>query len=381
MAVTIERIERESGPTDYTDFYRTGPGTVAGRWLRTFWHPVYIGADLPIAYPKPLKIMDEQLTLYRGESGAAHAVGFRCGHRRTQLSNGWIEGENIRCFFHGWMYDPSGQCIDQPAEPEPFCAEINVGSYPVEEYLGLIWVYLGGGAPAPLPRYPDYDKVDTVLETKLRAGNWYNHLGFDTAHSAFVHARGRDASQRGRIHLPRVEETEWGLSPVVEPGERTRHVGHHGIPNISQHIRFEENGQPDVLRWVVPVDDEHNRDFSVFRIGDEANRRHQEARASSYTETSDRAAELTQRILVGELRIEDVERAEQQATITNVQDSIAQVGMGPISERQYDRLGAADAGLTLRKQIFERELRALAEGRPLKQWARSERFYRENPPH
>src|SRR4051812_43770321 len=106
---------------EWMDFAHTGPGTLAGRFMRKFWHPVYRAQDLPAGRAKPVKIMNEEFTLYRGESGKIHAVAFRCAHRGTQLSTGWVEGDTIRCFYHGWAYDGNGQCVEQPAEPEPFC--------------------------------------------------------------------------------------------------------------------------------------------------------------------------------------------------------------------------------------------------------------------
>ncbi|MBM2813209.1 MAG: hypothetical protein HW416_3968 [Chloroflexi bacterium] len=98
----------------------------------------------------PIRVMNEDFTLYRGESGAPKVLAFRCAHRGTQLSTGWVEGEDLRCFYHGWKYDASGQCIEQPAEPEPFCQKIRIRSYPTEEYLGLIFAYFGEGDPPPM---------------------------------------------------------------------------------------------------------------------------------------------------------------------------------------------------------------------------------------
>jgi len=121
------------------DVARTGPGTLAGRYMRQFWQPVYTSADLPPKRAKPIRIMSEDFTLYRGESGAAYVVGFRCAHRGTQLSTGWVRGENIRCLYHGWTYDGAGQCVEQPAEPEPFCAKVRIRGYPTQEYLGLVF--------------------------------------------------------------------------------------------------------------------------------------------------------------------------------------------------------------------------------------------------
>src|SRR5581483_12133900 len=140
----------------WQDYAHIGQGTLAGRYLRSFWQPVYLSKELPAGRAKPVRILDTDLTLYRGEGGAVHAVAFRCAHRGTQLSTGWVEGDEIRCFYHGWKYDAMGQCTEQPAEPEPFCNRIRIRSYPVQEYLGLVFVYLGEGEPPELPRYPTF---------------------------------------------------------------------------------------------------------------------------------------------------------------------------------------------------------------------------------
>ena len=94
------------------DLYRTEPGSLTGRYLRSFWQPVYRAKDLPAGEAVPLRILSEDFTVYRGESGKAHVVAFRCAHRGTQLSAGWVEDDCIRCFYHGWKYDPSGQCVE-----------------------------------------------------------------------------------------------------------------------------------------------------------------------------------------------------------------------------------------------------------------------------
>ena len=92
----------------YMEQYRTGPDTVGGRYMRRFWHPVYRSEDLMPGWAKPIKIMSDNFTLYRGESGTPHVVTFRCAHRGLQLSVGWVEGDCIRCRYHGWKYDSTG---------------------------------------------------------------------------------------------------------------------------------------------------------------------------------------------------------------------------------------------------------------------------------
>ena len=137
----------------YTDFAHTGPDTLAGKYLRLFWQPVQLARDLPSGRAKPIRIMSQDFTLYRGQSGQAHLVDARCPHRGTQLSAGWIEGDALRCYYHGWVYAPDGQCVEQPAEPEPFCNRIKIRSFPTYAYLGLIFAYLGEGDPPPVPRF------------------------------------------------------------------------------------------------------------------------------------------------------------------------------------------------------------------------------------
>src|SRR5687767_7172929 len=134
---------------DYTDFVHTGPGTLAGRYMRRFWQPVHVAEKLPPGRAVPVRIMSEDFTLYRGEGGIPHLTAFRCAHRGTQLSTGWVEGDSIRCRYHGWRYDGSGQCVEQPGEEEGFASKVRIRSYPVKEYLGLIFAYLGEGEPPP----------------------------------------------------------------------------------------------------------------------------------------------------------------------------------------------------------------------------------------
>ena len=91
----------------------TGPGTPAGRYLRRFWQPVYHGVDLKPGRPVNLRIMSEDYTLYRADDGVPHLTEARCPHRGTVLTSAWIEGDALRCFYHGWKFGPDGQCIEQ----------------------------------------------------------------------------------------------------------------------------------------------------------------------------------------------------------------------------------------------------------------------------
>jgi 5,5'-dehydrodivanillate O-demethylase oxygenase subunit len=199
------------------DFWQTGPDTPSGRYLRQFWQPMCRAIDLPVGRAKPIRMYNEEFTIYRGTSGTPYLLGFRCAHRGTQLSTGWVEGECIRCFFHGWMYDGSGQCVQQPPERPAFADRIRIPSYPVQEYLGLIFAYLGEGTPPSLPRFPEWEPGFRTTAA-IRHVNYLQSLENDSTHIHFVH-RTRWGPGPGLWEKPenlvqplRPRETEWGGS-------------------------------------------------------------------------------------------------------------------------------------------------------------------------
>src|SRR3954471_18262425 len=121
-----------------------------GRILRMYWQPVAMAEDVIQKKAIPTRIMNEDLTVYQGESGQYYVVDFRCAHRGTQLSTGWVEGDCLRCFYHGWKYDGSGQCVEMPAEDASSPPKVRIKSYPTREYAGLIFAYFGEGEPPPM---------------------------------------------------------------------------------------------------------------------------------------------------------------------------------------------------------------------------------------
>jgi 5,5'-dehydrodivanillate O-demethylase len=354
------------------DLQRTGPGTPAGRFLRRFWQPVHRAEDLAAERAKPIRIMSEEFTLYRGEGGAAHLVAFRCAHRGTQLSTGWVEGDTIRCFYHGWAYDGNGQCVEQPAEPEPFCNRIKIKAYPVQEYLGLIWAYLGEGEPPELPRYPEFDATPDLLRTGayVRESNFFTHIDniFDHAHVPFVH-RFRDGYRSGQGHA---EESDWGVAErIVEQDGRVRY-SHFGMPNICELRPNLQGGRPG-MQWGVPIDDTRHWNFNV-----NAGRTPEEAAAlradpgPEDPEVRRFIYEQTHAVLEGRLHVEEAMSPTGRRANINIQDNVAQAGQmggpGYLPDLRAEHLGAEDVGLVLVRKLWMRELRALAEGTPLKEW-------------
>jgi 5,5'-dehydrodivanillate O-demethylase len=372
-------------PSDYTDFVHTGPGTLAGRFMRRFWQPVYRAEDLQPGHAKPIRIMHEDFTLYRGEDGAPHLLDFRCAHRGTQLSTGWVEGDCIRCFYHGWKYDQTGQCVEQPAEDASFASKVKIRSYPCEEYLGLIFAYFGEGerdetgavGPPPLPRFPEFEGegVWEVL-TYLRGCGFFQNVenSLDQIHVAFVHRVGPLAQPELLDDLPRVEveETDYGLAVYGVQSRGPRRVSHFLMPNLLYFTlaRF-GTGVQQALAWRVPVDADRHQNFNVTYTPvtgeaaqgyrERAERRLAAAQALSSTD------EITAAIMRGDMHVDDT---QDRPDVVTIQDHIAQMGQGAIADRTRERLGRSDVGVLQLRRLWERELRALAEGRPLKQWSR-----------
>jgi 5,5'-dehydrodivanillate O-demethylase len=297
------------------------------------------------------------------------------------LSIGFVEEDSIRCRYHGWKLDPTGQCVDQPAEKPGLANRGRIRAYPTEEYLGLIFAYLGEGEPPTLPRFAELDAVQGVREV-LRPQLW--HCNFlqrldnndDPVHVPFTH---REAYLPGGRppSLPRVarRESEWGLtSQVTFPGGGF-HSFEFGMPNVyyfklttpSPELAWDER-----IQWMVPIDDEHVTEFRVrlLPVTGEAAQRYLAMRLPQLETEGLRVPEWGEAMLAGKLWLEDLQAEATPIEIVDVQDYITQVGQGRIHDRGQERLGQSDSGVIVFRRIWERELRALAEGRSLKQWHR-----------
>lgn len=375
MATTTTRTRGGYTSADWEDFVLTGPGTLPGQYMRLFWHPILLAKDLPAGQALPIKVMSEEFTLYRGESGTPHLVEFRCAHRGTQLSSGWIEDDCIRCRYHGWKYDASGQCVDQPMEDTSFAPKVRIKSYPVQEYLGLIFAYLGEGEPPPIPRYSSLE-AEGLLEWEyyVRGCNYFNFMENDFGHGAFVHRDPR--LPKGVFYPPvvTVEECPFGITAYMQY-PRDLQIMLQGMPNmryVKSAPRDPQSGAwRDTMMWKVPIDDESHMSLKaelVHLTGDAA-RRYQERR-QAWLDRGGRvfAPELSDAILAGKARLEDLE-GRPEINMANLSDDVTQIGQGRIRDRRHERLGKSDEYVILLRKIWARECRALAEGRPLTQWS------------
>jgi 5,5'-dehydrodivanillate O-demethylase len=362
------------------DLMKAGPGTLAGRYLRRFWQPVFLSSEIANGQAKPIRVMGEGFTIYRGASGQVHLVGPRCPHRGAQLSAGWVEGDCLRCMYHGWMFDGDGQCVEQPAEVEAFKAKMKIPSYPTQEYLGLVFAFLGEGVPPPLPRYPWFDE-EGVLEsdTYLRYSNYFytldNHS--DEVHVVFTH-RNTAFARAGLAQVPTIEaeETDYGLWVVARSPNGHARANQLLMPNI---IMFKSSpakgdaGFSDRAAWRVPVDDDTHLSFGVNlrHLRGDAAKRYREAQAEEQAHMRslrlEPADDVARQILAGRRSLEDPDILAR-PDLVNIQDCVAQMGQPKVEEGPFEHLGRSDRGVILFRQMWLRELSALAEGRPLKRW-------------
>jgi 5,5'-dehydrodivanillate O-demethylase len=134
---------------------RVGPGTAMGDLLRRYWWPVATAADLEVIPSRRVRLLGEDLVLYRDGGGRLGLLEEQCPHRRASLAYGIVEPDGIRCGYHGWKFDHAGRCLDQPGEPadSSFKERIRTTSYVAEEMGGLVWAYLGPKPASLLPRY------------------------------------------------------------------------------------------------------------------------------------------------------------------------------------------------------------------------------------
>jgi 5,5'-dehydrodivanillate O-demethylase oxygenase subunit len=357
----------------------TAPGTIGGRYLRQFWQPVFHSTDLERGRPTPLRIMSQDFTLYRGESGAVVLLDPKCPHRAAQMSLGRVEGDAIRCFYHGWKFGANGACLEQPAEGAGFVQKVATGSYPTREYLGLIFAYLGAGEPPEFPLFPEFERFGGFVEidSYSRACNYFQNLenALDMSHVAFVHADNR-ASFAGigdGINLE-AAESAWGVTYTYVRPDGEKRVQQFGMPNIFYMTALPtdpEIGWQESVFWWVPIDDENHMQFSIHRVpatgaaADAIHARRQKRRS----DIDQRHQDVCATILAGELSLADIDA--QRVDLVRLQDDLAQVGQGIIADRSAERLGRGDVGVVAIRKLWHRELTALQTDRAQSAWARS----------
>jgi 5,5'-dehydrodivanillate O-demethylase len=379
MSVAVHpRVKDRRNAVDFTS---AGPGTPGGKLLRASWQPIYISKKLGAGKLVPLHVMGERFTLYRGESGTAHLVGFRCAHRRTQLSVGWVRGDAVQCLYHGWTYDASGACIARPGErPPDACATASIPSYPVREHLGLIFAYLGEGEPPELP-FGGFTRPGIVENMQFEMPcNWWQSFEnvFDEAHAAFVHSRSGSHSDLGRGAEVETEitETAYGFDRRTWVDAGPQRLCVYPFPNHMRLYIGRMKGLGDKGPWLeaflshIPSDDENHTVYMAILVpvtGSDADT--YLAGRPAYLErllNAEPVPVIARDIIAGNRTLDDV---LDHPMLLQVEDAVAQGAQGPIYDRTDEMLGRTDIGVARLRKTFERELSAVAAGEPAKTWS------------
>jgi 5,5'-dehydrodivanillate O-demethylase len=365
----------DSSSSDGAELSETGPGTIAGRYLRRFWLPVAELGDVAPARALAIQVLGRQFTLFRGATGDPHLVDYFCAHRSSPLFTGHVEGDRIRCFYHGWLYDAAGQCVDQPAEDATFAEKVRIDGYPVRVYRGLVFAYLGSEAPPPfqtLERFsaPGFNGTSSYI----RNTNYLNSLenSVDYTHPYFVHGNSEFTDIGINREIPRVDaiETEYGIAGKKLYSDGTMHVNHILMPVSALITNVEGTTTFDHLAYRVPIDDRSHRTFILNHaeiFGDDLKRFEaaHAARKEKLT-TLQPGSDVVAAIFRGEVHVNDVDASR--PDIISIQDSVAMELQPPPGRRRADRLGRGDLAIILLRKLFRRELNALEAGESLKDW-------------
>lgn len=249
-------------------FTRVGPGTPMGNLLRRYWHPVGCTA-LVTSKPKRVTVLGEELVLYRGASGEPALMQLRCSHRNVALDYGRVEGDSIRCPYHGWLFNKDGRCAAQPSEPDAasYKDDFSLRAYPTQEISGLVFAYMG---PAPAPVLPLYDVLtmkggSKQIRTYKIHANWFQGAEntVDSTHFSWLHGYTFPPFSAKKTDA-RFERTDYGLQVYIGlPGGPMDS----GPAIFPAHNRFAlpdgHGGMTQVLFYRVPADDYSHENYMV----------------------------------------------------------------------------------------------------------------------
>jgi phthalate 4,5-dioxygenase oxygenase subunit len=259
---------------------RVGPGTPMGELMRQYWVPALPSAEFPSpdSPPKRMKLLGENLVMYRDTNGDVGLMQNACPHRGASMFFGRNEEEGLRCVYHGWKFDIDGTCVDMPSEPAEsnFKNKVRIGAYPCQERNGVIWTYMG--QRTELPPLPDLEpnmlpEGEWSVQKALRECNWFQGLegDIDTSHLAYLHlgsVRPEDAKPgsfdfytvNDRAPKYQVLDTEFGTSyGAYRPAEEDTYywrLAHFLFPFYTM-IPTGVLGTQILVRAWVPIDDDH----------------------------------------------------------------------------------------------------------------------------
>jgi phenylpropionate dioxygenase-like ring-hydroxylating dioxygenase large terminal subunit len=348
------------------------PGTPCGELMRRYWHPV--GASAKVSTdPKRVRILGEDLILFRDGQGRPGLLFEHCAHRGTSLYYGKVEEEGIRCCYHGWLFQVDGSCAEQPCEPEGGLHRDKCRQpwYPVEERYGLVFAYMGPlDEMPPLPRYdvlenlpPDeelqqedqsfYIGGGTTPENPVAPYSWLQNFEnvMDPFHVVILHSRFSGVQFREQMAVMPVVTWERHDHGVMYRSER--HTAHGKLTRISQTLMPNVRIVPSIeltpgpgreVAWLVPVDSHHHRSFGVARVakGEESL---YERRARKATHEGKTWWEMS---------------AEEHKRFPD--DYEAQSSQGSIPHHSDEHLATSDKGVVAVRRLLAQQIRAVQDG-------------------
>jgi len=345
---------------------RVGPGTPAGQLLRRYWHVVAVASELNDENPKKkVRVLGENLLLYRDRSGNYGLVAENCSHRGVSLYYGFVEEDGIRCAYHGWKYDACGNCLEQPFEsPEAkYKEKIRHPAYPVAKLAGLLFAYMG--PPEKKPILPKWDllvrqdgmkKVD-ICEV-LRC-NWLQAMenSVDPTHTYYLHSHTlklKGTPDYVPFHYQRVSKIEFDL--VVHPTwagiQKQRVFAGDDVPEEAPHplifpnLLFVPVRIGYAMHFRTPIDD-YNTQVYQFRFSPTKD-------GSIAEQPEDPPIEfIATKNETGEFHLDHF----------TSQDHMACETQGPIADRPKEHLGESDRGITIFRKLLRDQIRAVQSGR------------------
>ncbi len=341
-------------------FTKTAAGTPMGDLMRRYWHPIAAVTQLDEEPVKAVRLMGEDLVLYRDLGGNYGLVERHCAHRRADLSYGFVEQEGIRCNYHGWLYDASGRCTEQPFEetvnPDNKAKErIRLTAYRAAAHAGLIWAYMG---PEPAPLVPNWEPftwkngfVQIVLSEV--PCNWFQcqENSIDPVHFEWMHdnwgmrLKGNMAGVAPKHLKIDFEESDYGIQykRVREGSDETHPLWIVGRVCLWPNTLFTGNH----FEWRVPIDDETTLSVGWFfsRV------------------PKDKEPFVQEKIPYWTSPVRDEKTGRWVTSHVMNQDFVAWVGQGTVADRTREHLATSDRGIVMMRRRFSADIEEIAKGR------------------
>ena len=338
---------------------QVGRGTPMGDLLRRYWMPIAGVSEFENESVRPVRVMGEDLTLYKDMNGTFGLVDRHCAHRSADMSYGFVEQCGLRCNYHGWLFDRDGRCIEQPyedvAHPEArFRDKVRIKAYPVEAHAGLVWAYLG---PEPAPLVPNWEPFTwkngfvQIVFADVPC-NWFQcqENSVDPLHFEWMHMNWSvRLADKGGPYSPRhlklaFDEFEYGIvyRRIREGMSEEDPLWKVGRVCLWPNALF----TGDHFEWRVPIDDANTLSvtWSFSRV------------------PRDREPYVQPSIPAWRGPVQDASNGRWITSHVMNQDFIAWIGQGPITDRTREHLGTSDAGIIMMRQRFLKDIEAIGRG-------------------